>query len=281
MRWGRRALIAAAALSAVASHASATALLVPAYFHPADHAAEWAALATAAPRVSVTAIFNPASGPGTSTDAAYAPALAALRAAGGRALGYVHTQNADGSLRAAATVHAEVDAYATLYGTIDGIFVDEMTSNLANAPYYASLYTYVKSNHAGYTVVGNPGTDVPQAYAAAADVLVTAEDFQSAYADYTPRSWTQSKPASGFASILHDAPASTLSATLAQAQAQNVGYVYVTDDGADGNPYDSLPSYWLAEVNAVSAPEPATLASIASIGLVTLRRRRRQEETNS
>jgi len=79
--------------------------------------------------------------------------------------------------------------------------------------------------------------------------------------------------ANRFATIVHDASASQLSGILSKAATDNIGYVYVTDDGADGNPYDSLPSYWSAEVAAVTVPEP-TACGFAVIGVVQLARRR-------
>lgn len=273
---GGSALVCAAAMSLTAPAEAATALLVPAYFSPVDHADEWARLTTAAARADVTAIFNPDSGPGTALDPTYTSVVGAFRAAGGTAIAYVSTrQSPGGPLRSLSAVTAEVDRYRSFYD-FDGIFVDEMTNE--NEPdqiaFYADLFDYIKAQDATYTVVGNPGTSVPEAYSAVADVLVTVEQFGVNYASINPRRWTQDRPASGFANILHETDEADLAATLALAAERNVGYVYVTDDGADGNPYDSLPSYFEAEVDAVAVPEPAGLAALAVMAAVTQRRRR-------
>lgn len=56
--------------------------------------------------------------------------------------------------------------------------------------------------------------------------------------------------------------------------------LYVTDDGGDGNPWDSLPTYWqeeldyLASLNSVS--EPISLA-LMGFGLAALGVRRKLE----
>ena len=268
----------AALIVSTASDAGATALLVPAYFSPDDDAADWTQLTSAASKVSVTAIFNPNSGPGNAADPAYTSALTAFRAAGGQALAYVHTQKPNGTLRSLSSVEADVDKYRSFY-TFDGVFVDEMTddSNAADVSFYTNLYNYIKNENPAYTVVGNPGTNVPQAYTAAADVLVTYEDTSAKYTANMPDAWTQSAPASGFAHIVYEASASSLGATLKQATSQNAGYFYATDDGADGNPYDSLPSYWTTEVNAVAVPEPAC-GAMAIAGIVLMGRRNRVKD---
>ncbi|MDB5328271.1 MAG: hypothetical protein JWM57_3840 [Phycisphaerales bacterium] len=255
--------------AAIPVHAAG--LLVPAYFQPADHAADWAALTSGASKVAVTAIFNPNSGPGTAAEPAYTSALATFRAAGGTAVAYVHTHNTDGSLRTAAAVDDEINRYRSFY-QFDGIFVDEMSNTTTDVSYYLSLYSSIKAKDANWVLIGNPGTNVPSGYSNVADQLVTFEDYAINYAANTPRSWTQSQPASRFATIVHDASASQLTGILSKASTDHVGYVYVTDDGADGNAYDSLPSYRAAEVAAVTVPEP-TACGFAVLGLAQLARR--------
>jgi hypothetical protein len=55
--------------------------------------------------------------------------------------------------------------------------------------------------------------------------------------------------------------------TLELAQHRRAGWVYVTDDGPDGNPWDDVPSYWAAEARDVSlykgfAPTCTRLSSL-------------------
>src|SRR5829696_6590684 len=115
------ALMAFAAPSVRAGNALG--FLVPAYFYPSGAGNTfWEALNAAAPRVPLTAILNPNSGPGSSSDSNYRRVTTALRNAGGRAIGYVHTSY---TARPIGDVKTEVDQYLSFY-SVDGFFVDEM-----------------------------------------------------------------------------------------------------------------------------------------------------------
>ena len=253
--------------------AEATQLLIPAYFNPGPL---WTEMTSAAAGgAKITAILNPNSGPGTAVDPATLAAVTTFEAAGGTVVGYVHTTD---DKRAIADVEADVKSYESFYPMINGIFVDEMSSSTKATPinYYTSLYNYIKGQNSSYQVIGNPGDAVDAQYAAVADTLVTFEDAQTNtnlnYAASTPEAWTATASPSKTANIVYQVPdAATMLTDMAEAKSQNVGYVYFTDDGADGNPYDSLPTYFSAEVNAL--PEPASLAMVGAAG-VFLRRRR-------
>jgi hypothetical protein len=257
------------ALSA-ADRAAAESLLVPAYFSPGPY---WTELtAAAASGASITAIMNPDSGPGTSQDPSYLAAVNAFEQAGGTVLGYVYTTDAKRSL---STVEADIKSYESYY-PVQGFFLDEMTDDTKSShlTYYQNLYNYIKGQNASYDVVGNPGTSVPSNYAKLADTLVTYEDVGSSYPSNTQITWSSGQPASKFANIAYEVPdAATMFQDLAQAESQNVGYVYFTDDGADGNPYDSLPSYFSSEVSAVPEPKGLVLGILAVLILKRWTRR--------
>jgi hypothetical protein len=105
--------------------------LVPAYFYPVA-GSPWDDLVDAAGTIPVTAILNPASGPGGAQDSNYVAVVDALRAAGGAVVGYVHSSWGS---RPMAEVTAEIDRYADWYD-IDGIFVDEMSTSAAAPTLY-------------------------------------------------------------------------------------------------------------------------------------------------
>jgi hypothetical protein len=231
--------------------AFALGILVPAYFSPTT-GGYWSALNHAADRVPLTAIMNPYNGPSTSVNSNYTMAVNALRSAGGRVIGYVYSSY---TTRPLTDVKADIDRYHAFY-TIDGFFVDEMTndSNAGHLAYYEELYQYIKSKRSSYSVVGNPGINTAASYLTrpTVDGLVTFES-NTGYPQYAPDPWTQTQPATDFSHLCYDVPAAdTMTNYVRLVLARNAGYIYVTDDRLS-NPWDTLPSYWLAEVDLVES----------------------------
>lgn len=282
------AVLAAGLLTlGVQSSAFATALLVPAYFYPSFDPAQsyWDELtAAAASGVDITAIMNPANGPGSAFNSDYAAAVGSFRAAGGKVLGYVYTCYGGAQCftglpptQSTAQVLADAQTYANWYG-VDGIFLDEMSNLLADLPYYTTVAQGLRQANANWRIVGNPGTSAPAAYLNVADTLVTLENGTGSYANAPTEPWMLTADPSRQANLFYNvATASAMRSLLAQATARNVGYLYVTDDRyvvgdpSAPNPWDQLPSYWYAELAAVRAvPEPATAPLLLMGGALLL-----------
>ncbi|WP_370650778.1 spherulation-specific family 4 protein [Caballeronia sp. SL2Y3] len=253
------AALAAAMLSSAASAAGTTdgastslSLVVPSYFYPTKSAADWNSLAASASRVSTTAILNPNSGPGTSADANYAAAIAKLHAAGGKVIGYVSTSYAGRPLSA---VVADINMYVSLYN-VDGFFIDEMTADCqtSHVQFYQSVYNYIKGLKATYSVMGNPGTTIPEVYASlpTADQFVVFEGNAKNYAKFQPASWQAAYPKSRFVHIVYNASAAQMPGVLAYARTHGAGGVYVTSLTLP-NPYKGLPACWNDEVTNAAA----------------------------
>jgi hypothetical protein len=251
-------------------HADALGLLVPAYFDPVV-GGPWDSLNQAAQKVPLIAIMNPNNGPSTTSNAEYSRATAALRTAGGQVIGYVYTSY---TARPIDQVKADIDRYDTFYA-IDGIFVDEMTNDsvVAHLAYYQELYRYIKSKRLSYLVVGNPGINTLETYLTTpvTDALVTFES-NAGYAQYVPDAWTRNHPPTAFSHLCYavGAPA-TMTNYVQLAVARNAGYIYVTDDVAN-NPWDTLPTYWSAEVGLVESLNRSAAGNLPpslSISLVT------------
>lgn len=254
-------------------------LLVPAYFYPPT---EWDQLAASGTAAGITAILNPASGPGSSPDPNYVAAVANLRGAGGKVIGYVHTSY---GARNIATVKAEIDQYALWYA-MDGFFIDEMAndSDPGHLGYYADIYSHVKAKDPAFTVFGNPGTDTVADYLLqpCADTLVTYEDAGAGYPAHAPAAWTAGFSADHFANLIYGVPLqSTMESYVNLAAARNVGHIYVTDDVLS-NPWDTLPPYWATEVTAAAnAPEPGATALGLAGAVMLLAHRRRDKRRRS
>jgi hypothetical protein len=231
-------------------------LLIPLYSYPSWAEPDiylWDEVITASKRIPVTAIINPNSGPGGGPpNSDYQVGLAMLRSACITMVGYVHT---DYGNRGLSQVKAEVDLYA-LYFDIHGIFFDEVADGAAQLPYYRELYSYVKTKPRLNKVILNPGARLDEGYIKeprAGDSAIIFEDFPDDWPSYTPDPYLNAYPADRFALLIHTTPDSnTMQSQLDLAVARNIGYVYVTDDTLP-NPWDSLPSFWPAEVDYIQA----------------------------
>ena len=101
-------------------------------------------------------------------------------------------------------------------------------------------------------VLNNPGTVCAADYVArpAADVVCLFER-DRAFDEFRPPAWASRFPASRFCvQAYHVDTEAEMKRALRRAVQLRVGYVYITDD-VGPNPYDRLPTYWDAEVDAV------------------------------
>ncbi len=227
-------------------------ILVPAYFYPAINS-PWNQLNAAATRVPLTAIMNPASGPGSAVDTNYVNAVNSLRSAGGKVIAYVSSNYAN---RPIANVIADIDTYRGWYN-VDGFFIDEM-SNMGSQTvqnYYAQIYNYVKSIENSWEVIANPGTTTLEGFLTrpTADRLVVFEGDGGMYTPYVPSAWNSQHDASDFVHLIHSEPSVVAMRNQIQlARQRNAGMIFITDDVLN-NPWDRLPSYWASELTEVEA----------------------------
>jgi hypothetical protein len=246
-------------LAATPCLASNLGTLVPAYFYPGTGGPGgagdgWAALAAAAARIPVTAIFNPDSGPLPGpADPNYVAAMNNLESAGGKVIAYIFTDDGNTLL---ANVESQVSTYLTQYGSrIDGFFLDGMLVTPSTLAYYQSIDSYIQGLNPDYLVAGNPGQPFlnglsPANYLTAAGLFNLFEGPNLAPSpgaagfDQYPYglNWFQSFPSSSFSNIIYNAPLSALLPDIAKAVSLNAGDVYITDQTLP-NPYAQLPSY--------------------------------------
>lgn len=218
---------------------------IPGYFYPGE---AWDAVVAASDETRIL-IVNPDSGPGAASDPTYVEAIDRAKAAGILVLGYVSTEYGD---RAEANVFADIDNYAMWYN-VSGFFIDEV-SGAAECAFDKKFYDRVTARAQidipGSYVAFNPGTDTCEYFLNIADAIVIFEDSAEAYEVWAPPDWTRAQPPERFWNLVIDTPEDKLISTLQRAVASNVSTVYVTDDVLD-NPWDSIPTYWDAEIEAL------------------------------
>jgi hypothetical protein len=264
----RRALVYTALLSAATAAPLAQRLAAPAYWYPSTApSSPWARAVDSAPPLDIV-VMNPASGPGARADPAYAAQVARAHAASPSlsVIGYVHTSY---GRRAPADVHADVAAFYAFYD-IDGIFVDEVSASAADAPYYAALAAFIRTQLAPDAARGagkaragapaapllvlNPGTNVDEALEPAFDVVVGFEGPLAAYFDFEPAAWLRNTSAIAAARVWHivhsvsELPGNAtglLAAAVARAKVNGAGWVFATNATLP-NPYAGLPGeiFW-------------------------------------
>jgi len=280
-----KTLLATLALATAAPFASAIEIIVPAYFYPSwmPSQNEWLNLTSAASQgVQITAIMNPGNGPGAASNSDYVTAVNAFRAAGGKVLGYDYTCYGVNlctpevpATRSTADVLADAQRYASWYG-VDGVFLDEMSTQTSALPFYQTVSSSLRSAHPGWKIVGNPGVAPAAGYTAVANTLMS---FEGSYTDFINGSFLSGLTnAASTGAIVHSvATVAQMQQVMGLARQYGLGAIYVTDGTmASSNPYLHLPSYWQAEVTAAAVPEPGQAALLAvGLALLAVLRRRR------
>jgi hypothetical protein len=224
---------------------------VPAYIYPeADGRKEWQRLMDAASKVDVVVIVNPDSGPGIERNSDYTAVFSESRIRGLKLIGYVSTLYAR---RPRAEVKNDVDAWVRLYPQIVGFFFDQQPREAEHVGYYAELRDYAKEKLRDALVITSPGIPCDEAYFAQAisDATCVFSSFEGFETFELPPPLRAYEPGR-FAALsynVHDTDG--MRAMVKEAIVKRIGYLYVSDLSPP-NRWQRLPTYWEAEVEAVS-----------------------------
>ena len=248
-------LVCLAGLMNLTQAAAQEMIAVPSYSNPGD--ATWNAEEAQSQKVKIM-IINLNNGDDTTFHRYVLTAVQQAQAAGIRVLSYTYTRYGK---RNPLTVIKKINAAAKNYG-IDGIFFEEApTSCKASTRFHRTTHQYYKKltdivHNWGSLAVLNPGTQPPtKCWMDIADILLDAEDdglanYKNGYVDYP---WIHNYAPNRFWHVIYGViSTSDMKKAVDLSKSRNAGYVYVTSDGADGNPHDDLPTYWLTEVSYVN-----------------------------
>jgi len=246
-------------------------ILFPLYSYPDWYSPSsyiWAEIASANATVPITAIINPDNGPGGPPNSDFLHGMADLEADGVSMIGYVST---DYGLRSLSDIESDISLYASSYPGVIGIFLDEESTSPSELSFYETIRNYTLTKTDLTTIIANPGTNTPESYISAptANTTVLFES-GSGWDSYATDGYVANYPRSDFAAVFYNLSSTAeMESAVNLAQERNFGYVFATD-GTGANPYNSLPSYWTAEVNYVAGvPEPSGMA-LAGIGALWL-----------
>jgi len=250
-------------------------VLVPLYRYPSwfdPDTYTWDDIAAAQAEVPITAVINPADGPTEVPNSDYLVGVGDLEAAGVKMIGYVFTTF---GARPIESVKADIDLWASAWQPwVTGIFFDESASSAGEVEYYGELYDYVHAQPELDLVVTNQGTTADEGYLSrpAADVVLSFENFESAWPDWSVADYASNYRRNRFSMLAHEVPDSaTMVSDTALAPIRNYGYVYLTDDLLIPNPWDDLPTFWEEEVDALAAINASCSSAAGTLAAGQLR----------
>lgn len=148
-------------------------ILIPLYSYPnGQYASEWEKLLSFKPKPNATVIvvINPNNGQGNQADNVFVEKINQLKSKNFKVLGYIYTNYSNRDLN---EVKNDVDKWITLYGNIDGFFIDEAVNG--KSEYYRQITDYIKSKSQNILTIGNIGTEVTTDYFSIFDKIVIAE----------------------------------------------------------------------------------------------------------
>jgi len=237
----------ASTIGSTSGCSAAIKLLVPLYSYPDS---SWDTVASGASSVGTVAIINPDSGPGSGPDSTYNTYMTKLHAAGVEMIGYVHTSY---GARAIADVKADIDAYASQFPLVVGIFIDEASASSSEVSYYSEVYSYIMSFPGWKYDVLNPGAVPSSGYTAVATQIVSYESTTSGFSSSENPSFASCSNKNMFAMITYSGTSSTMQTAISAAKTKGYyGWVYVTDGTASGDTYGSLPSFYSTMVSYIA-----------------------------
>lgn len=220
-------------------------LAVPAYDYPWPASRFWPRLRRLAPGSVV--VIDPADGPGSELDPRYVDAVAELRRAGARVLGYVDSAY---GVRDHAAMLDDARAHQRWYD-VDGVFIDRawLHTDAYDDEHVALLRSLREMGLPADLNAGQPHVD-PR-FLELADRTVLFEGPFAQYLGLEWPGWTSTVDPARQWHLVYDVPTAQDMATVAAlARARGAGWVTITDRGMP-NPWDGVPTYWDDLVDSV------------------------------
>ncbi|MBD3798024.1 MAG: spherulation-specific family 4 protein [Campylobacterales bacterium] len=230
-------------------------ILIPLYSYPNWYDSEnylWQELIDLQakyPNAQMVAIVNPNNGEFREQNSDYKRGIEELVAANIQVVGYVYTQYAN---RDTQTVIDDIQAWSDFYKVegVSGIFFDEVSTNAADLPHYTNLSNEARARGLDFVIL-NPGITTDQAYidSGIADVVVSYENSNRGLLENPPSSYNEPTSSTQLSLLIYEMEDNTTDDLIAFAREHQFAYIYFTDDGFDGNPWDSLSTYFEEQIS--------------------------------
>lgn len=201
------------------------------------------------PNAEMVAIVNPNNGEFREKNSDYSKGIQDLIAANIKVVGYVYTQYAH---RATQNVVDDIEAWSQFYKEegVSGIFFDEVSTNSSDLPHYSNLSRQARSRGLDFIIL-NPGITTDQAYidAGIANVVVSYENPNRELLENPPATYNTPSANTELSLLVYEMEDDTVDDLIAFAREHQFAYIYFTEDGFDGNPWDSISTYFEDEIS--------------------------------
>jgi len=229
-------------------------LLVPLYSYPNWYDEEnyvWQELIdvkTANPDAQITAIINPSNGHFNEQNSDYVHGIQDLIDAGITIVGYVYTGYGN---RPTQEVIDDMEAWKVHYKElgVSGIFFDETSTDSAKFSYYSDLSSEAKNRELNFIIL-NPGITTDQVYidSGIADVVVSYENPNDTLLSNPPATYNTPSSTTELSLLIYEMSSDNVDDLISFAREHDFAHIYFTEDGTDGNPWDTLSVYFEDEV---------------------------------
>ena len=229
-------------------------ILIPLYSYPNwyDNEYVWQGLIDtkkANPDAEIVAIVNPNNGHFREKNSDYAKGIQDLIKADIKVVGYVYTQYGN---RATQEVIDDIQAWEEFYKAegVSGIFFDETSTDANLLSHYTNLSNQARNRGLEYIIL-NPGITTDQRYvdSGIADLIVSYENPNEALLSTPPATYNTPSASTELSLLIYEMGDDNVDELISFAREHQFSYIYFTEDGTDGNPWDSISQYFEAEVS--------------------------------
>ncbi len=228
-------------------------ILIPLYIYPDERWQNLIEIQKRYPNAEITAIINPSkNGHFREKDSNYAKGIQDLISANIKVIGYVYTKYAN---RDSQEIIDDIEAWSQMYKDdgVSGIFFDEVTTNSSDFDYYKNLSDETKAKGLNFIVL-NPGITTDQSYidSGIADVVISYENPHEKLLSNPPSSYNTPTSKTELSLLIYKMEDNSVDNLIGFAREHTFGYIYLTEDGFDGNPWDSISIYFEEQVSKIT-----------------------------
>jgi len=203
------------------------------------------------PTTKITAIVNQSNGEFREKDNNYFEGIKRLVDADIKVIGYVYTNYGE---RPAEDVTDDIESWSNIYkeSGLSGIFFDETSTDSSSLDYYTQLSSEAKNRGLEFIVL-NPGTTTNQSYIDSniSNIIVSCEYTYNQLKDNPPSTYNTPTKDTKLSLLVYRMDENGVDELISFAREHRFTYIYFTEDGFDGNPWDSLSQYFEEEVRKI------------------------------